>query len=241
MTGGFSQFWALLGPATHMLGAITAATAAAWLLSRRKGFGSAWSAVVVGLALTALRCLIVAVLGDGGLPAAIAEAARNLAWLIVTYRLFATDGRHASLAPIRPVVAVLAAVELLQVAVDVAIVYFAMGSDNAQVAFVFVVLLRLLVTVGALVLVHNLYAGASHQSRPLLLWPAAALGLMWTVDLNLYTIAYLTGAWPAEIAALRGLSACALAGLFVLGAGQDRASLRFRPSRTVTSRPSRCW
>lgn len=234
MPDGMSRFWALLGFGSHVAGSIAAATLAAWLLSRRKDFGLAWPAIVAGLALTAVQSLVLAVMGDGGLPATLAEAARNLAWLVATYRLFATDGRHASMAPIRPVVVVLATVEMLQLAIDVVIVQFAASSKTAQVAFVFVVLLRLLVTVGALVLVHNLYAGASHQSRRMLLWPAAGLAMLWTIDLNLYTIAYLTDEWPAEIAALRGLAAIALAGLLAIGAGQDRSALRFRPSRTVT-------
>ncbi|MCW1428220.1 XrtA/PEP-CTERM system histidine kinase PrsK [Novosphingobium sp. JCM 18896] len=229
-----SPFWTLVGASTHVVGAVAAATAAVWLLGRRKGFGDAWPAIVVGLALTATRCLIVAVLGDGGLPASLAEAARNLAWLVVTYKLFAADGRHASLGPIRPVVAVLAAVELLQAAIDLVIVHLGLGPSIAELAFDSIVLLRLLITVGALVLVHNLYAGASNQSRPVLLWPATGLAVLWTVDLNLYTIAYLSSGWPAEVAALRGLSAIVLAVLLTVGATQDRAGQRFRPSRAVT-------
>jgi putative PEP-CTERM system histidine kinase len=232
--GLVAGLWPLLGALAHVAGAIAAATAAAWLFSRRKGIGNAGPAIALGLAMTAGWCLVVAVLGNLTLIAGVAEAARNLAWLVVTYRLFATDGRHASLAPIRPVVAVLAAVEMLQIGIDVVIAARAMGEATVQAAFVFTVLLRLLVTVGALVLVHNLYAGASHQSRPLLRWPALALAVLWTVDLNLYTIAYLTGAWPEELTVLRGLSALALVGLIALGTGQERVMLRFRPSRAVT-------
>jgi putative PEP-CTERM system histidine kinase len=234
MSGTFTGLWALLGAAAHVAGAIASATAAAWLLSRRKGFGNVWPTIVLGLAMTAGWCLVASVLGDQGPTAGIAEAARNLAWLVVTYRLFAADGRHASLAPIRPVVVVLAAVELLQVAIDIAVASRAMSLGAAEAAFVLTVVLRLLVTVGALVLVHNLYAGASHQSRPVLLWPAAGLAALWTVDLNLFTIAYLTGGWPIELASLRGISALALAALVALGLGQEHAALRFRPSRTVT-------
>jgi putative PEP-CTERM system histidine kinase len=234
MESSLGYFWTVAGFAAHVMGAIGAATAAAWLLGRRKGFGDAWPAVVAGLGLTAAWCLVVAVLGEDSQSASIAEAARNVAWLIVVYRLFATDGRHASLAPIRPVLAVLALVEVLQIAVDLLTENIAASSAIVQVVFVFIVLLRLMVTVGALMLVHNLYAGASHQSRPVLLWPAAGLAVLWTVDLNLYTIAYLTNGWPAEIAVLRGISALALAGLVALGAAQDRAAVRFRPSRAVT-------
>jgi putative PEP-CTERM system histidine kinase len=234
MSGQMTAFWVIFGFGAHVFGAIAAATVAVWLLSRRKGLGDAWPAIVAALGLTTAWCLIVGVMGEGGLLAVVAEAVRNLAWLIAIYRLFATDGRHASLAPIRPVLAALAMVELMQVTIAVLIAQFAVGDATAQVAFVFIVLLRLLVTVGALVLVHNLYAGGSRQSRPMLRWPAAGLAVLWTVDLNLYTIAYLTGGWPHGVAALRGVSALVLAGLLALGIGQDRATLRFRPSRAVT-------
>ena len=78
MLGNIGQFWALVGFGAHVMGAIAAATAAAWLLGRRKGFGDAWPAVALGLGLTAAWCLVIAVLGEGGLPASIAEAAASL-------------------------------------------------------------------------------------------------------------------------------------------------------------------
>ncbi|MCX7863949.1 MAG: PEP-CTERM system histidine kinase PrsK, partial [Novosphingobium sp.] len=101
-------------------------------------------------------------------------------------------------------------------------------------AFEMIVLFRLLVAVGALVLVHNLYAGASHQFRPVLRWPAAGLAVLWAFDLNLYTIAWLADGWPAEIASARGLAAAILAGLLAIGASRNREIVRIRPSRAVT-------
>ena len=62
MLGNIGQFWALVGFGAHVMGAIAAATAAAWLLGRRKGFGDAWPAVALGLGLTAAWCLVIAVL-----------------------------------------------------------------------------------------------------------------------------------------------------------------------------------
>ena len=234
MGGIFGDFWTVFGVAAHAVGAVATLTAAVWLTLRRSSFGNAWAALTAGLGLTAAWCLIVAVLGSDGLAAALAEAARNLAWLVVIYRLFATDGRHASLAPIRPVLAAVAMVELMQVTMAILTAQVAAGSASAHLIFAATVLMRLLVPVGALVLVHNLYAGASHQSRPVLRWPAAGLTLLWTVDLNLYTVAYLIGEWPEEIAALRGGAAIVLAALLALGIWQDRAALRLRPSRAVT-------
>ena len=46
----------------------------------------------------------------------IAESLRNLGWIFAIYRLFAVDGRHATMRPIRPMLAALAFVELVQLA-----------------------------------------------------------------------------------------------------------------------------
>ncbi|MDG2002937.1 MAG: PEP-CTERM system histidine kinase PrsK, partial [Novosphingobium sp.] len=82
--------------------------------------------------------------------------------------------------------------------------------------------------------VHNLYAGASRQFRPALRWPATGLAVLWAFDLNLYTIAYLSGSWPAEIGSVRGLAAVVLAGMLAIGASANREAVRLKPSRAVT-------
>src|SRR5690606_4563901 len=147
----------------HVAGAVASATVAVWFAGRRERFFPAGNAIVAALLLTALWSLSVATFGDYSVASGLAETARNFAWLFAIYRLFATDGRHASLAPIRPVVAVLAAVELLHFNIAILIDRVALGAHTTEIAFDFTVLFRLLVTVGVLVLVHNLYAGASPQ------------------------------------------------------------------------------
>ena len=83
--------------------AIAAATVAIWVAGKRERFGAAGVPVVVALALTAVWSLVLA--GQfSPFFAILSESARNLSWLYVLYRLFAGDGRHTSLAPIRPVV-----------------------------------------------------------------------------------------------------------------------------------------
>jgi len=215
-------------------GAVAATTVAAWLFGRHQRFGPAGTAIIAGLLLTAAWCVVVAVTGDSGSLADLAEAARNIAWLVAIYLLFASDGRHASLAPIRPVLLVLAGVEFLHLAIQFLTVGIVDSPARMGVAFDFTVLCRLLVSVGALVLVHNLYAGASRLSQPMLRWPAAGLAVLWVFDLNLYTIAYLGGGWPGEIAASRGLAVLALSCLLAIGAAKGREALRFKPSRAVT-------
>ncbi|AIT81752.1 XrtA/PEP-CTERM system histidine kinase PrsK [Novosphingobium pentaromativorans] len=235
MTGS-DKFWPLLGIGLDLSGAIAVASLAIWLWPRRERFGNVGGPVVVALFLTAAWCLAIASAMTGRLVLlpSLAESARNLGWLFVIYRFFASDGRHASLAPIRPVILALAFVELLHLGVDAALTRASFEGAFLRVAFESNVLFRLLVTVGGLVLVHNLYAGASRETRPGLRWPASGLAFLWAFDLNLYTIAYLGGDWPLEIAAFRGVAALAIAGAFLLAIARNRDELRLKPSRAVT-------
>lgn len=214
--------------ATHLMGALAALLAAIWIGGRRDRYGPAGTVMVASLLITGLWCLAAA--GGSYRIAGIGEAVRNLGWLLVIYRLFQSDGRHTAVSQVRPVLLVLAAIELLHLGLQ------GLSSLNGggAVAFDLAVMFRLLVTAGGLVLVHNLYIGASSQSRPALRWPAAGLGVMLAFDLNLYTIAWLNNGWPAELAATRGLSIVVLSALLALGVSKDRDILRLRPSRAVT-------
>lgn len=229
----YSGIWATLGMAFDLMAAIAVASLAIWLWPRRERLGTAGVPVLAGLFLTAGWCLAVASTSSVFLPS-VAESARNLAWLVVIFRLFASDGRHASVAPIRPVIFALAFVELLHLAVDYGLSRIELNGDVLRVVFEFNVMFRLLVTVGGLVLVHNLYAGAPREARPALRWPATALAVLWAFDLNLYTIAYLAGHWPVEIAAFRGIATLVLVICIALAASANRDALRLRPSRAVT-------
>jgi putative PEP-CTERM system histidine kinase len=225
--------WLFAGYGLHLGGAIAATTAGVWVAGRRDRFGNAGVAIVIALFLTAVWCLSVSASGEAVLAASVAEAARNLAWLFVVYRLFVSDGRFETQAPIRLVVGVLAFVEFVQLAASYMLGRLEFGHSIAFIGFEFTILLRLMITVGALVLVHNLYAGASPQSRHGLRWTATGLAVLWAFDLNLFTIAYLSGGWPAEISASRGIATMVLAGLIAIGASKDGEVLRLRPSRAV--------
>ncbi|MEJ2409733.1 MAG: PEP-CTERM system histidine kinase PrsK [Novosphingobium sp.] len=237
MGQGFASIWVTVGVAFDLTGAIALASLAIWLWPRRERFGNAGAAIPAALFITAGWCLTIAsasTSASGIFVPSVAESARNLAWLAVIFRLFACDGRHASVAPIRPVIAALAFVEVLHLGVDYALSRVAFEGGVVRLAFDLNVMLRLLVTVGGLVLVHNLYAGAPREARPALRWPATGLAVLWAFDLNLYTIAYLAARWPVEIAAFRGLATLALSGCVMLAAANNRDALRLRPSRAVT-------
>ena len=231
-----AENWALFSIGLDLTAAIAVVSLAIWLWPRRDRFGSAGGAIVAALLLTAGWSLAVAATAASrpDFTPSLAESMRNLGWLFVIYRLFASDGRHASLAPIRPVILALAFVELLHLSVTFALSTAVLAQDVPRAVFDFNVMFRLLVTVGGLVLTHNLYAGASRETRPGLRWPTSGLAFLWAFDLNLYTIAYLAGTWPVEIAAFRGLATLLLAGSFALAASKSRDELRFRPSRAVT-------
>ncbi len=225
--------WTVIGMALWSAGAIACLLAAAWLQSRKKRFGSARPALVAALAVTGSWALTGAALGIDSQPAAFAEGLRNLAWFFAIYRLFAIDGRHASMKPVRPMVLALVFVELLLIA-SLGILTtngVKLGSDGT---FQTIASMRLLVAIGGLVLTHNLFGGAAERARLVIRWPAAALAGLWIIDLNHYAIAYLSGGTPEVTAALRGLLAVPIAGLLALGAGDGSEALRFRPSRAVT-------
>ncbi|QYU66167.1 PEP-CTERM system histidine kinase PrsK [Leptolyngbya sp. 15MV] len=93
---------------------------------------------------------------------------------------------------------------------------------------------HVLVATGALVLLHNLYVGASPATRQALRWSTVTLAAMWAYDLNLYTVIYLTDSTPGELLALRGLVIAVVAFGLAVGLGTSRVPVRLRPSRAVT-------
>src|SRR3546814_4872510 len=91
----------------------------------------------------------------------------------------------------------------------------------------------MMVAVGALVLVHNLYTMSAPEARWGIRLSLAALTAMWTYDLNLYTFSYLTKGDVPELYAMRGCAMAVLVPVFALGAHRN-ASWKLRLSRTIT-------
>ncbi len=214
-------------------GAVACFVAASWLLAARARYGIARRAIITALGLTGTWAMAGALTGFDSRPAALAETLRNLAWIFALYRLYAYDGRHASMRPVRPMLAALAFVELLQACTLVLFAAYATPTAAALTGFHTMAMLHVLTAVGGLVLVHNLFGGASGQARLVLRWPALALAGLWIYDLNHYAIAYLGDSTPQVLAALRGLLGVAVAALLAIGARGESDALRFRPSRTM--------
>lgn len=220
-------------PIFWFTGSLASLATVGWAHRGRGRFGTAEASLCVALGLTAVWLLIGAVQGGQSGATGAAEGLRNLAWIFALYRLFAMDGRLESVRPVRPLLVALAFVELLQSGSLIALNLGGIGLSEGGV-FRSLVSLRLLVLVGGLVLVHNLYAGAAQQARLAIRWPALTATLLWGIDLNHYAIAFLTGDPPQMISALRGVSSAVGAGLLAIGAAERSESLRFQPSRSVT-------
>ena len=95
--------WAVAVALVEFAAALATLIAAAWLAGRRERYGNAGTVLVVSLLLTSAWTFAIALSPLIETRQGLFEALSNLGWLLVTYRLFAGDGRHASLAPIRRV------------------------------------------------------------------------------------------------------------------------------------------
>ena len=217
-------------------GAILSAGAGLWIWRHGERARPDRTALMVAAGFTALWCALAAGLGVDDPAAGVAVIARNLALIAAIYLLFSADGRTASLKPIRPVIIALVLVQLCQ---PVPLLFGLRAGDLPQVTrLVFEVraLMDMLVAIGALMLLHNLYAGAANGLRAVLRWTGIALAGIFAYDLNLNTAAYLSGEHPAILGDLRGLVAGSMAGLFALGMNASGPRIQFSPSRAVTFR-----
>lgn len=229
-----ASLWNLAGFGLYLAGAASAVVGGGWIWSRGDKDRTDRNPAVCALVLTAAWCVIVAASGPNSALAACAEVIRNVAWLIVVYRLFANDGRHKSMRPIRTVVLVLGLVELMQILLLVINASSGGDQDIAILTFQIATLFKVMMAVGVLVLLHNLYVGAPQSIRMVLRWTTTALVAIWAFDLNFFTVAYLGGALPQELAVIRGLLIAVSTIPLAIGSTRSAATIRLRPSRSVT-------
>ncbi|WP_309623459.1 XrtA/PEP-CTERM system histidine kinase PrsK [Novosphingobium sp.] len=225
--------WSSINTVLWSAGAMACITAAAWLYTCKERFGPARSALVGALAATAGWALTGALTGPESHATGFAEVLRDLSWVFVVYRLFAADGRLAVIRPVRPLLAALCFVELAQAGLLVFLSTYPQQQLAFSLGFQTIIMLHLLGVIGGLVLLHNLYGGASGQARQIMRWPAMALTMVWGLDLNYYAIAYLVQGYPDLLEAVRGGLTIPLAAMLAFGAAGQGESPRLRPSRTV--------
>ncbi len=233
MTWQNAMVWQFLAFAMHLTGAAAAFVAAGWIAQRGDRARTERNTLIVALVLTALWALCHAAYGPLVVGTVLVEVARNGAWIAVLYRLFANDGRHESLPQIRPMIWALVFVEALQIVLAVIGTRILDAPVLSAAIFQVNAMFRVLVAVGALVLLHNLYVGAAQSMRDVLRWTAAAFGTLWAFDLNYYLVSYLGGAVPVELAATRGIVIAIVSVPLAIGAVKGVAHLRLRPSRSV--------
>lgn len=215
-------------------GGVMSAGAALWTLRSGDRDRPDRIPLLAALAGISVWCVVSITFAPGHPVAELAATARNLLLIWLIFRLFSADGRDESLKPIRPVVLCLALVQLMQPVLLFVDAQAGGFPQIAQLVFEVGIVLNMLVAIGALVLLHNLYAGAAASSRRIIRWSGIGLAGIFAYDLNFYTVAYLGDALPPVLVALRGILAGVMALLLALGASAAGAGLQFRPSRAVT-------
>ena len=233
MSGQASPFLPLLGFTGFLVGAVTSVAAGWWIARRGDASRVERTAALAALSFTALWCTLSAAFGPANVIAQLAETGRNFSWIFLLFRLFGNDGRDESVRQVRPVIVALIFVECMQPILLLVENRFAITTQLVALTGQIGVVLRMLVSIGALVLLHNLYAGAAKPSREVLRWSAIALGGLWAFDLNFYTVAYLGGQEPALLASIRGLAVALLVIPLALASHSAGVEMQFRPSRAV--------
>lgn len=222
--------------AAWIAGAVLSAGAMLWIWHQGERSRPDRIGLMVAAGISALWCSLAAGLGTAHGAVAIAAAARNLALIATIFCLFAADGRAASLKPVRPVIVALVLVQLLQLVVVLAGRADPSIAEGSHTVMETRLLIDMLVAIGALMLLHNLYAGAAAVVRPVLRWTGIGLTGIFAFDLNLHTLTYLGGAVPPLLGEVQGLFAGTMAVLFALGMSAAGPRVQFSPSRAVTFR-----
>ncbi len=222
----FISFWG------HSAVAFAYAALAIWIVHQYGWTNRQQIALIGAMALTAVWGLSGIIAGPVANVTLIAESGRNLSWLCFMFVLLRSGEGRAQPRTINMIYLVLLLVLLCQPVIDTVNYALVEGSPAANIALQSALLLRMIYAIGALVLVHNLYTVSAPEARWGISLPMAALAALWTFDLNLYTISYLTREIPAELISTRGFATALLAPVFVLATRRNSA-WRLRLSRSV--------
>lgn len=231
---GWTPDWTVIDTVAWGLGAAACAASAVRLCTARQRFGPVRFSLIAALAATAVWALIGAIEGTEGQLTLQLAVVRDLAWTAVIYQLYAADGRLAAIRPVRPLLAALVFVAVMHLLLLLLLTIYPTQISSLAPVFQTNVMLNLLSVVGGLVLLHNLYGGASGTARQIMRWPAVALALLWGLDLNYYAVAYLAQDYPDLLQAFRGILCVPVAAMLAFGSAESVDGLRLNPSRTVT-------
>ncbi len=228
-------FWITFGYWISLASAFACAALAIWFLKTpdplAEGVDRTFrKAIAVALGFSSLWSVVQSAGLDSGFIPVLAETARTLGWLYVLHLLFRSDNGDLAQSPVRPVLLVLAAIELIQPLLQAIAERWATDPELISATFYLALLLQLLVSVGALVLVHNAFTGRVAVARRSVRHLSAALAVLWVFDLNFFTVGYLTEGFADWLIALRAAVPLVMAGLLALSS-IDGASMRIKPSR----------
>ncbi|MFN3618887.1 XrtA/PEP-CTERM system histidine kinase PrsK [Sphingorhabdus sp.] len=215
----------------HFAAAAAYIALAVWLVHQYRGKNWPQVLLIGAMAMTAVWGFAATFVAPFSLAAQLSETVRNLAWLGFMFSLL-RNSKGQQQRSINMIYAALTFVLLSQPVFDLLTRSIATETPGAAYALETSILLRMIFGAGALVLVHNLYSVSAPETRWGISLPMAALAAMWTFDLNLYTISYLTSEISAELINTRGIAMALLAPVFVI-ASKRNSQWRLQLSRTV--------
>ncbi len=209
----------------HALAAFMFAALVGWQSTVRNG-GMLRALLTLACALMAFWCGAVAGWGAEGIVAGVVKGCADFAWLGFLFAL-QPPSRSDRRAPFIIGTFVLLGTLLVATIVLKSLPLFFAGSPRIQEGLYLAGQgFRVAIASGALCLLHNVFTASSPEARWRLGMPMLALAAMWVFDLNLATVAYLTGALPDTLYAARGFLLMLMAPLLVTVsrlAGIDRA------------------
>lgn len=185
--------------------------------------------LLLALGTSALWSLSVAGIGDGVLAGRLVMIARNLAWIATLYALSAgktTESRWRI-----GVYVSVGGCLLLAVPVALAVDNLPVGEMRGEAERIWL-LLRMLATVGALMLLHQHVIARTGRWSEAAALLTAAMTVMWASDLFVLAVASAAGAWSDGLTVLRGV-ASALAATTAMLAVHRRADRSLRVSRAA--------
>lgn len=186
----------------------------------------------LALALTALAALAIAGLGADDLGARAGEAARDLAWIAV---LFLILGRGV------PYRGVLLALYLVVGFVIVAAGWVAIAEAAPSMRRALPALtglwptMRMVAAAGGLIIVHHVAVSADRIGRPRLRMIAIAVGVIWSVDLVTFALAWSGVGDDDGLLAARGM-AVVVSGLLIAATATARRDAAPSLSRALATR-----
>ncbi len=206
---------------------------AVWVLQPLRAATSHRQVLALALFVTSVWLGLSALFGASSNEAVMLENIRNAVWLGFMYVLLRQAGTHDRSHGLLLIYATVGLVALLTAILDFSVQHQLIVIARPDLVGASRLILQMIMVIGSLVLVHNLYTVAAPDSRSFIAPYMAALAAMWGYDLNLYTITYLAGEPARALIELRPLLSMLLIPVFATSL-LKRGQGRIRLSRTVT-------